>query len=535
MSAPLRPPDFEAYRLLVQEIQDYAICLLDNDGTILTWNSGAEALEGYQSDEIIGRPFSHLFLPEDVENGKPQQLLNCAGAQGRVEDEGWRLRKDGGKVFVHVVLTKLVDDRGNPRGFARIARDVTSSRNSETELRRAHADLEKRVQDRMTELQQANQQLEDANRMKDEFLATLSHELRTPLTAIVGWIQMIRADMLNEQQQRHALDVIDRNLTTQTRLIDDLLNISRIVSGKLKIEPQLVNPTPIVREAIESVRLSIIAKELTLEAELDEEVGLVRLDPQRFQQIAWNLLSNAVKFTPTNGSIRVVVKRSGNYVVFSVKDTGEGITSEFLPYVFDRFRQADSSRGRRHGGLGLGLAIVRHLTELHGGAVAVDSKGPGHGSTFYVSLPLPGLPPTKTVEARDEIEIDPSLKDVRVLILEDEADTREMVVQALRKKGAEVEGAASANEALRLLQSKKYDVFISDLAMPGIDGFTFLRNLRAMKGEFQHIPAIALTAHAREEDRLASFEAGFDAHITKPVPLAELVRTIGCLTNLEEL
>ncbi len=535
MSAPLRPPEFEAYRLLVQEIKDYAIYMIADDGTILTWNAGAERITGYKPQEVVGCHFSIFFPPEDAAQGKPTRLLGQALNDGRVEDEDWRVRKDGNRYWAHVVITRLRDERGNPRGFAAIIRDITQSRNTEAELRRAHDDLEKRVQERMAELQQANIQLEDANRMKDEFLATLSHELRTPLTAIVGWVQMLRADLLNDQQKEHALEVINRNLTTQTRLIDDLLNISRIVSGKLKIEPQVVHPAPIVREAIESVRLSITAKELKLETELDENAGPIRIDPERFQQIAWNLLSNAVKFTPKHGSIKVVMKRSGNNVIFMVKDTGEGITSDFLPYVFDRFRQADSSRGRRHGGLGLGLAIVRHLTELHGGAVAVDSRGPGHGSSFYVTLPLPGPQhPAKVQEAQPDAQTEPSLKGVRVLVLEDEPDTRDMVVQALQENGALVDGAGAASEALRLLEAGPHDVLISDLGMPGIDGYALLRSIRSTDCDFQNIPAVALTAYAREEDRLASFEAGFDAHIAKPVPLAELIRTVACLVNRQE-
>src|SRR5215831_19896411 len=289
-----RLPDSDLYRLLVQEVKDYAIFMLDTAGFILTWNVGASRLKGYQATEIIGRHFSVFYSKEDVDARKPDRELAIAAKEGRVEDEGWRYRKDGTRFWANVVITAVHDQSGDLVGFAKVTRDMTERRNTQEALKKAASDLETRIVQRTAEL-------EEANRTKDEFLATLSHELRTPLTAIVGWVQMLRAGSLSQPQVAHALDVINRNLNTQTQLIDDLLNISRIVSGKLKIEPRLADPIPVISEALESVKLSIEAKHLRLELDLDQTIGLLRIDPTRFQQIVWNLLSNAVKFTPRDG------------------------------------------------------------------------------------------------------------------------------------------------------------------------------------------------------------------------------------------
>jgi len=525
-------PDQDLYRLLVQEVKDYAIFMLDPNGIVMTWNTGAQRLKGYTAAEVIGQNFSIFYTEEDRTGDKPTRELIVAARDGRVEDEGWRIRKDGSRFWANVVISAIHDDSGVLRGFCKVTRDMTKERNTELELREAHANMEKHVAERTAELSDVNRELEHANRTRDEFLATLSHELRTPLTAIVGWVHMLRAGGLKDQQVKHALEVINRNLDAQTQLIDDLLNISRIILGKLKIEPQLVFPAPVVEEALESVKPSIEAKQLRLEIDVDETLGPIRLDPVRFRQIVWNLLSNAVKFTPREGAVRVTLKRIEGHAVFSVSDTGEGIAPEFLPYVFDRFRQADSSRSRKHGGLGLGLSIVRHLVELHGGSVSVESAGTGLGCTFSINFPIPVFTGEGTAE-RVGKSMAParSLTGVRVLVLEDEIDTREMIGQALTKAGAVVKEAANAEEALDVLEKNKVDILISDIGMPDLDGYAFLRIVRKATKDFRKIPAIALTGYASEEDRLNALQAGFDAHIVKPVELTELLRTIAALNQ----
>jgi signal transduction histidine kinase/ActR/RegA family two-component response regulator len=451
-----------------------------------------------------------------------------------------------------VVITALRDKNGDLRGFGKVTRDITAGRRAEEalrrqtevlrkevaerrsadqELREAHADLERRVQERVAELSRLNANLAEASRIKDEFLATLSHELRTPLTAIVGWVHMMREGVLSKAQTEKALDVINRNLGTQTRLVEDLLNISRIISGKLRIEPQRIYPAPIIREIIEALKPTTDAKEILLNVEL-ENVGPLRADPARFQQIVWNLLSNALKFTPRRGTITVNLRQVEEQAILSIADTGEGIAPEFLPHVFDRFSQADSSRSRKYGGLGLGLAIVRHLVELHGGTVSAESGGPGQGSTFRIVLPIPSnQQAAASQEAAAENRPD-VLKGTQILVIEDEPDTREMLAHALEQSGAQIHEASSAAEAIHILLSDPIDVLVSDIAMPDIDGYNLIHQVRALSTPLRAIPAIALTGQSREEDRLRAIRAGFDAHISKPVAVSELVRTVASLRKV---
>jgi len=357
---------YDPYRLLLENLEDYSLCVLDVNGLIVTWNVGAEKLTGYTAEETMGQHFSKLYPIEDLEDDKPGRVLCAVTRHGRVAEEGWRAKKDGSRFWASTVLTALRDESGNLRGFGEITRE-----GKERELSQSIANLEK------------------ANRMKDEFLATVSHELLTPLTSAAGWIKLMRLGKLSPRQVEQAIEVIDRNLTAQRDLVEDLLNVARVLSGKLTINPQPVSLGPIIQQTIDSLQLSIDAKQLSIELDLDSNIDKVKVDPVRFQQIVWNLLTNAVKFTPRGGSIRVQSKRGDAQAMLSVSDTGEGISREFLPYVFDRFRQADSGRPGRQSGLGLGLSIVRHLVELHGGTVSANSRGPGQGSTFSVSIPMP--------------------------------------------------------------------------------------------------------------------------------------------------
>jgi len=515
--------DYDAYRLLVQEVKDYAIFMLDPKGKILSWNAGAQRLKGYTPEEIIGKHFSIFYEKQDVANKKPQRELETASMEGRVEDEGWRVRKDGTRFWANAVITALHDEKGKLRGFAKVTRDMSGQRKTEETLREQAAQLEKRVQER-------TQELEKANRTKDEFIATLSHELRTPITSITGWIQMLQDGTLTPPQERKALEVIDRNLATQAQLIDDLLNVSRIVAGKLQIDMQSVYPAPLIEEALDSLLPTVKAKGMKLTRDLDSGIGPMQIDPPRFHQIIWNLLTNALKFTSKRGHIHVSLKRINSSALLQVSDSGEGIDPEFLPFIFDRFQQADASYARKHGGLGVGLTIVKYLVELHGGTVSAESAGIEKGSTFSVTLPIPALTSSATAAAKQtSTQGKTALKDTRILIVEDETDTREMLAQALKQRGAKPIPAESAKQAFRLLETQRCDLVISDIGMPEVDGYTFMRKIRATKSPTSKLPAIALTAYAGEEDRKLATEAGFNAHIPKPITLTELVRVIAKL------
>jgi PAS domain S-box-containing protein len=385
----------------------------------------------------------------------------------------------------------------------------------------------------------ARAEVERVSRMKDEFLATLSHELRTPLNAIVGWCQLIQRPSIDDETLEEGLEVICRNARAQTQLIEDLLDMSRIVSGKIRLDVQRVNLSDVIHAALETVRPAVESREIRVNALLDPVAGPVIGDPNRLQQIAWNLLSNAAKFTPRKGKITVLLERVNSHVEFTVSDTGEGIAPEFLPHVFDRFRQADASISRKHGGLGLGLAIVKQLVELHGGHVLAKSDGKGKGATFVVELPLAvTLGPAERHHPRtpENIEIPGistlSLEGVRVLVVEDEPDARELLRRLLVEHKARVTTAGSAKEALDFLKQNTVDVLISDIGMPDIDGYEFIRILRELPTEAGgKTPAIALTAFARSEDRTRAMLAGYQVHLSKPIEGPELIATVNSVAH----
>jgi signal transduction histidine kinase/CheY-like chemotaxis protein len=389
--------------------------------------------------------------------------------------------------------------------------------------------------------QSARSEAEAANRLKDEFLATVSHELRTPLTAVLGWIHILRGGKLDGEAATHALEIIERNAHSQNQLIEDLLDVSRIITGKLRLDVRPVDPAAIIEAAIEAVVPAAEAKEIRLQKLLDTAVSSISGDPARLQQVIWNLLSNAIKFTPRGGRVQVRLERINSHIEISVSDSGEGIKEEFLPYVFDRFRQADGTSARRFGGLGLGLAIVRHLTELHGGTVQALSAGDGTGAVFTVRLPL--LPiyrretdgervhPTES-DSHPPIEYPDNLAGLKVLVLDDEADTLELIKVLLGQCGATVTTASSVAEALELLERVKPDVLISDIGMPVEDGFEFIRKVRLLPPEQGgKTPAVALTAYARAEDRLRVLRSGYQMHVSKPVELAELVAVVATISG----
>lgn len=380
----------------------------------------------------------------------------------------------------------------------------------------------------------------ESSHLKEEFLATVSHELRNPLNAILGWSRMLRAGQIPPEGISKALDTIERNARAQTQLIDDLLDVSRIITGKLRMDVRPTDPNMFVEAAIESVQPAAEAKGVRIQKIMDTGGAPVSGDPVRLQQVVWNLLSNAIKFTPRGGRVRVTLERVDSHVEIIVSDSGQGISQDFLPYVFDRFRQADQRSARTHGGMGLGLAIVKHLTELHGGLVEAASPGVGQGATFTVRLPVvpvyhanatigvhPSarslLPPAEAVERLDGI---------KVLAVDDEPDTRELIKTGLENYGAEVTVAESADQALKAVKLIKPDILISDIGMPNQDGYDLMRMLRALApNEGGRIPAIALTAYARVEDRLRALRSGYQMHVPKPVELAELITVVDSLVN----
>lgn len=389
--------------------------------------------------------------------------------------------------------------------------------------------------------QNARAEAERASRLKDEFLTSVSHELRTPMTAIVGWTDLIRRGALDVDRQREAIEIIHRNATTQTRLVNDLLDLSAIITGKVRLSVQPLYIASGVQAAIDSIMPAVEAKGIRIQITLDPHAGPVSGDADRIQQVVWNLLSNAVKFTPKHGRVQVILERLNSHIELRVSDTGVGIAEEFLPYVFDRFRQADASSTREHPGMGIGLAIVRHLVELHGGTIGVSSPGKGKGTTFVVRLPVrilhdPVDPPVAELPSfAPRTAVVGELQNFRVLVVDDHAETANLIQVILETRGAGVTTASSAREALELLPTAQPHILISDIGMAGEDGYALIGNVRKLQSPHRHIPALALTAYAREEDRTRALWAGYDAHLAKPVSAESLVAVVATLARRASL
>ena len=639
---------------LIDAVTDYAIFMLDPTGHVATWNPGAKRIKGYDAAEIVGQEFSIFYTPEDRAAGKPARILETLRRDGRFEDEGWRVRKDGTRFWASVVITALREASGELVGFAKVTRDLTSRREAaereralvKEQLARTAAEEERarllkllqqvpaivnllrgpdlvlefvhpnttkslggrelqgkpllvaipefrdqpyyarlrRVYDTgepfeqraapvwleidgrkvetywdsvylpmrnasgavdgvmtfdldVTEGVSARRELEQASQAKDEFLATMSHELRTPLNSMLGWASILTNDGIlprDEAKLARGLQVIERNARAQERLIGDLLDMSRIVSGKLRLSMRRTEISTVVHAAADVVRPAAEAKGVRLLVDLDPNIGANAGDPDRLQQVIWNLLTNAVRYTPRDGRVTVTGERGPSGITVRVEDTGAGIRREHLPFVFERFRQIDSSTTRRHGGLGLGLAIVRYLVEAHGGAVEAASEGEGRGASFTVTLPVRALDPApaegevfgdgagdaegSTLRTRPNL-----LQDVRVLVVDDDPDSLEIVAEALQSFGARVTAAKSAHDALEA--RGPFDVIVSDIGMPGMDGYTLMRTIRSRDAEAD-VPAIALTAFARDVDAERALRAGYQQHFSKPIDARKLVDAV---------
>jgi PAS domain S-box-containing protein len=511
----------EKFRLMVEAVKDYAVFMLDPQGRVASWNPGAERIKGYRAEEILGSHFSRFYPAADVQAGKPDRELVVAREQGRYREEGWRVRKDGSTFWASVTITPVLDAEGTLRGFAKVTQDLTERRQAE----------EQRLA--LLREQAARAEAEKTNQLKDEFLAVLSHELRTPLNAIVGWAHLLReSPRLDQTQVSRGLEAIDRNAAIQTQIVSDVLDISRMTSGKLRLNPRRIDPGQVVNAAMDTVRPAAEAKRIALQAALPAKPEFVYADADRLQQVVWNLLQNAVKFTPAGGRVEARVARRDSHVEIAISDTGVGIGADFLPYVFESFRQADSSITRRHGGLGLGLAIVKQLVELHGGLVEAKSEGEGRGATVTVRLPL--MPITTDVSAAhaEQDRPAPRLAGVSVLVVDDHSDTRDVVAMALEQAGANVLTAGAAAEALTVLRERRPDVLLCDLEMPGESGYELMKKLRALPADAGGLtPAIALTAYARDEDRVRTLLAGFQRHVAKPARPDDLAAAVAALAG----
>ena len=498
-------------------------------------NAAFARLVGKEAAEMIGRPFAEA-VPEGEENGclpLLDRVYRTGTPEILVEQEHSHTTP---AVYWSYSVWAILGTDERPVGVIIQVSDTTEV----AVFRRQSVAMNEQLLISTTRQHELTETAERANRLKDEFLATLSHELRTPLTAIVGWSEMLGKPQLDHVTAQRAVEVIRRNAQVQVQMIDDLLDVSRIITGKLRLSVQPVDLGSIIIAAVDGLRPAAEAKEIRVQLRLDSPAGQVSGDPDRLQQVAWNLISNAIKFTPKGGSMVISLERVESHVEVTVSDTGKGIAPEFLPHVFDRFRQADATTTRAFGGLGLGLAIVRQLVELHGGTVRVDSEGEGLGATFTVSLPLmaarSAAGDTGSAQRPEfkppELECPPELNGLRVLVVDDEADTCELLQVILEGCGAQVKTASSAAAALEAVAEEVFDVLISDIGMPDEDGYSLIAKVRALdKDRGGKVPAAALTAYAGEEDRIRTLRSGFQIHVPKPISPSELVAVVANLAG----
>ena len=495
------------------------------DGIITSWNHAAERMFGWTSEEAVGKSIT-MIIPQEMRDEETMILGRLRQGERIEHFETIRCAKDGRRLNISLSISPVRNQEGQVIGASKIARDITE-----------RVRIEEEKASLLASERAARERAEAASRAKDEFVAMISHEIRSPLNAILGWSQMLRQGTLDKTATTNALESIERNARAQAQLVSDLLDISRVITGKLRINARPVDITNSLESALESIRPAAEAKQIHIEVESEPYATVVTGDADRLQQVFWNLLSNAVKFTPRGGQVEVKVARVESQLEMAFSDTGAGISREFLPYIFDRFTQADTTSARSHTGLGLGLAIVRHIIELHGGTVSAESKGLGKGATFRITLPVRAL----QLQSRDQdgalatpaasLADDIALDRVRVMIVDDEAETRDLLKIMLAGHGADVTVCASGAEALAQIDEWKPEVIVSDIGMPTLDGYAFMRKVRSLDSGLREVPAIALTAYARAEDRMRALAAGFQMHVPKPVESSELVMVIASLVK----
>ncbi|HYJ87608.1 MAG TPA: PAS domain S-box protein [Pyrinomonadaceae bacterium] len=493
------------------------------DGTVIRVNQAELDMLGYERGEYEG----HHIAEFHVDPGVIHDILKRLQAGEVLKNYEAQLRcKDG----------SIKDARINSSAYFENETFIHTRcfTHDNTERKRAQRESEELFKRERA----ARAEAEKANRLKDEFLATLSHELRTPLNAVIGWSRMLNSGRLDSDSSNHALEVIERNAWAQKQIIEDILDVSRVITGKLQLNLGPVDLVAVVDAALDAMRPALEAKDIKIETIIDASLRMVSGDADRLQQVVWNVLSNAAKFTPAGGQVEICVSQGTTHVLVQVKDSGPGIDPAFLPHVFERFRQADGSTTRTHGGLGLGLAIVRHLVELHGGTITVENRDDGPGASFTIRLPLPSgeLRQEALVSAasifKEAQSEPPSLEGLQILLVDDETDTLDLISVELAQYGAKVTAVASADEALRALEESGFDLLISDIGMPNTDGYDLIRQIRKLEGnQNQRIPAVALTAYARIQDRMRAILAGFSTHIAKPVEANELVTVVAGLAG----
>lgn len=525
----------EVYRRLTFHVENTPLAVIewDSDFRLSRWSPSAERIFGWKADEVLGKRITdwQFVFVDDIEEVKKIRMRQLKGSEQHGVSKNRNYTRDGSVLHCEWYNSVLYDKTGKLESILSLVLDTTARKQAEEEK----ANL-------LLREQEARMEAEEANRCKDEFLATLSHELRTPLASILGWARLLGGNMVEADKYPQVFETIARNAKIQAQLIDDLLDVSRIITGKLRLDVRPVELAPIIESTVETVRPAAEAKEIKLTSRLDPHVGEISGDPERLQQLMWNLLSNAIKFTPRKGRVEVCLDGARAQAEIIVSDSGQGIQADFIPHVFERFRQADGSTARRFGGLGLGLAIVRHLTELHGGTVQVESPGAGKGSTFKVTMPTLAQEARqyrkRPVERRrnpsrgDLSRFRPALDGLRVLVVDDEIDVRDFAMMTFQECGAETATAASSAEALRLLEEWKPDVLVADIGMPDEDGYTLIHKVRALpEDQGGRIPAMALTAFARTEDRVRILSSGFQIHVAKPVEPVELIAAVASLAG----
>jgi PAS domain S-box-containing protein len=512
------------YRRLFEAARDGILILDAATLKITDVNPFMLELLGYSRAEFLGKELWEIGLFSDKEAS--QAAFRELQETGYIRFEDLPLQTRHGQLR-EVEFVSNVYAEGDHQVIQCNIRDITDRKRAEEEVRLL-----------LDSCQIAQAEADAANSIKDEFLALLSHELRTPLTSILGWSRMLRDGNLDDETSKAALEIIVRNARAQEHLIDDLLDISRIITGKLRLDVRPLELAPMIRAVVDGVRPAADARSIQLHTALDLRINRFSGDSERLQQIFWNLLTNAIKFTPPGGHVYVRLEHIASHVEITIDDTGQGIAAELLPHVFDRFRQSDSSSTRRHSGLGLGLSIVRQLVELHGGTVTAESSGTGEGATFKVKLPRMSVHhepsgvemPRPSRGDRPLTARLPSLHDLRVLVVDDEPDARALVAEVLMLRGAEVVAVGSAGEALAEMERQRFDVLVSDIGMPEMDGYALIDKVRLLPPERGgKVPAAALTAYARVEDRMRALSAGYQMHVPKPVEPAELTTIVASL------